>query len=187
MEGSPRPRDHRSDGARRPRVARRRGEPVGVRANRRRAPRRDDAGRVHRHRRSRPRRRRRRRGLVARVAAPRVAAGARAAARVARFIAANEARRLGRERRRRNVVEIDIETQGELSGGGDHGRRTAGDLDLVNALNRLSAEDRALLALRYVAGLDSLKLARATGRSASGTRARLGRLLARLRTELSDD
>lgn len=58
-------------------------------------------------------------------------------------IAANEARRLGRERRRRNVVEVDIETQGELSGGADHGRRTAGDLDLVNALNRLSAEDRA--------------------------------------------
>ena len=102
-------------------------------------------------------------------------------------IAANEARRLGRERRRRNVVEIDIETQGDLSGGADHGRRTAGDLDLVNALNRLSADDRALLALRYVAGFDSFELARATGRSASGTRARLGRLLARLRTELSDD
>lgn len=102
-------------------------------------------------------------------------------------IAANEARRLGRDRRRRNVVEIDIETQVELGGGADHGRRTAGDLDLVNALNRLPAEDRALLALRYVAGFDSFELARATGRSASGTRARLGRLLARLRTELSDD
>lgn len=102
-------------------------------------------------------------------------------------IAANEARRLGRDRRRRNVVEIDIETQLDLGGGTDHARRAAGDLDLVNALNRLPAEDRALLALRYVAGFDSFELARATGRSASGTRARLGRLLARLRTELSDD
>lgn len=102
-------------------------------------------------------------------------------------IAANEARRLGRDRRRRNVVEIDIETQRELDGGADHGRWSAGDMDLVNALNRLPPADRALLALRYVAGFDSFELARATGRSASGTRARIARLLARLRTELSDD
>ena len=62
-----------------------------------------------------------------------------------------------------------------------------GDLDLANALARLDPDDRALLALRYVAGFDSTELARATGRSPSGTRARLARLLGRLRTELSDD
>jgi DNA-directed RNA polymerase specialized sigma24 family protein len=62
-----------------------------------------------------------------------------------------------------------------------------GDLDLTNALARLDPDDRALLALRYVAGFDSTELARATGRSPSGTRARLARLLGRLRTELSDD
>jgi hypothetical protein len=38
-----------------------------------------------------------------------------------------------------------------------------------------------------VAGFDSTELARATGRSPSGTRARLARLLARLRMELRDD
>lgn len=61
------------------------------------------------------------------------------------------------------------------------------DLDLANALTKLDPDDRALLALRYVAGFDSTELARATGRSPSGTRARLARLLDRLRTELSDD
>ena len=64
--------------------------------------------------------------------------------------------------------------------------RTA-DIDLANALARLDPADRALLALRYVAGFDSRELARATGRSPSGTRARLARLLDRLRTELRDD
>ena len=57
-------------------------------------------------------------------------------------------------------------------------------LDLRNALNRLSPDDRALLALRYVAGLDSTELSRAIGLSPSGTRARLGRLLSTLREEL---
>ena len=75
------------------------------------------------------------------------------------------------------------------------GRRLSGidpagrvaDLDLTNALAGVAPDDRALLALRYVAGFDSTELARATGRSPSGTRARLARLLDRLRTELSDD
>ena len=61
------------------------------------------------------------------------------------------------------------------------------DIDLINALARLEPDDRALLALRYVAGFDSTELARATGRSPSGTRARLARLLDRLRKELGDD
>ena len=61
------------------------------------------------------------------------------------------------------------------------------DLDLSNALARLDPDDRTLLALRYVAGFDSTELGKATGRSASGTRARLARLLDRLRTELGDD
>jgi DNA-directed RNA polymerase specialized sigma24 family protein len=61
------------------------------------------------------------------------------------------------------------------------------DIDLAAALARLTADDRALLAMRYVAGFDSFEIARATGRSASGTRARLARLLARLRTELGHE
>jgi RNA polymerase sigma-70 factor (ECF subfamily) len=99
-------------------------------------------------------------------------------------IAANEARQLVRRRRRRTIVEIA--TVGSTSSGLDPAGRV-GDLDLTNALARLDPDDRALLALRYVAGFDSTELARATGRSPSGTRARLARLLGRLRTELSDD
>ena len=99
-------------------------------------------------------------------------------------IAANEARQLVRRRRRRTVVELAM--VGSMGSGVDPAGQV-GDLDLANALARLDPDDRALLALRYVAGFDSTELARATGRSPSGTRARLARLLGRLRTELSDD
>jgi RNA polymerase sigma-70 factor (ECF subfamily) len=99
-------------------------------------------------------------------------------------IAANEARQLVRRQRRRAVVEISMAT---------HERDTApdpahavGGLELARALAMLPAEDRALLALRYVAGLNSFELGRALGMSASGLRRRLARLLARLRTELGD-
>jgi len=99
-------------------------------------------------------------------------------------IAANEARQLIRRRRRRTVVELAV-TDPAMSGVDPAGR--VADLDLINALARLDPDDRALLALRYVAGFDSTELARAFGRSPSGTRARLARLLDRLRTELRDD
>jgi RNA polymerase sigma-70 factor (ECF subfamily) len=99
-------------------------------------------------------------------------------------IAANEARQLVRRRRRRTVVELAVGVS--ATSGVDPAGRVA-DLDLTNALARLDPDDRALLALRYVAGFDSTELGRATGRSPSGTRARLARLLDRLRTELSDD
>ncbi len=101
-------------------------------------------------------------------------------------VAANEARQLLRHRRRRTVVELSVSPGPEYGAASDPAGRTA-DLDLANALARLDPDDRALLALRYVAGFDSTELARATGRSASGTRARLARLLDRLRTELGDD
>ena len=98
-------------------------------------------------------------------------------------IAANEARQAVRRRKRRGVVELAMPAP---VASGDPGAR-ASDIDLINALARLDPDDRALLALRYVAGFDSTELARATGRSASGTRARLARLLGKLRTELRDD
>lgn len=98
-------------------------------------------------------------------------------------VAANEARQLSRRRRRRAIVELAVAAA--ATPGGDPAVRV-GDLDLANALARLHPDDRALLALRYVAGFDSTELARATGRSPSGTRARLARLLDRLRTELRD-
>jgi len=59
-------------------------------------------------------------------------------------------------------------------------------IDLRNALARLTDDERALLAMRYVAGFDSTELAHATGLSPSGTRARLARLLDRLERELTD-
>lgn len=96
-------------------------------------------------------------------------------------VAANEARQLVRRQHRQSVHEIPIESSTGLVG-----PDSESDLDLGRALERMSAEDRALLSLRYVAGLNSSELARATGRSASGTRVRLGRLLERLRRELAD-
>jgi RNA polymerase sigma-70 factor (ECF subfamily) len=98
-------------------------------------------------------------------------------------IAANEARGILRTRRRHPVVEIP---PGLVAGGGDPG----GDidqLDLARALRGLSGEDRSLLALRYVAGLDSGEIAAQLGLSASGVRSRLARLLDRLRGELDHD
>jgi RNA polymerase sigma factor (sigma-70 family) len=100
-------------------------------------------------------------------------------------VAANEARQLMRRQRRRTVVELSVADRTGAALADPSAR--AGDLDLANALARLDPDDRTLLALRYVAGFDSTELARATGRSPSGTRARLARLLDRLRTELRDD
>ena len=72
-------------------------------------------------------------------------------------------------------------------------RRRSGDpgdgiglLDLGRALRGLKPEERSLLALRYVAGLDSNQIGQQTGMSASGVRSRLARLLDRLREELGD-
>ena len=99
-------------------------------------------------------------------------------------IAANQARDLVRSRQRHPVIELAMAEDRDASGG-DPSLRAA-DIDLRNALARLKPDDRALLALRYVAGLDSFELARATGMSPSGMRTRLGRLLAGLRSELRD-
>lgn len=99
-------------------------------------------------------------------------------------VAANEARQLLRRQRRRSVVEIAV-LEAPWKAAMDPASRAA-DIDLANALARLAPDDRALLALRYVAGLNSTELGRALGMSASGTRARLARLLVRLRTDLGD-
>jgi RNA polymerase sigma-70 factor, ECF subfamily len=98
-------------------------------------------------------------------------------------IAANQARDALRKQRRRPVVELSVADSD--AGSGDPAGRS-GDIDLRNAMTKLDPTDRALVALRYVAGLDSSELGRALGMSASGTRARLARILDRLRTELGD-
>jgi RNA polymerase sigma-70 factor (ECF subfamily) len=98
-------------------------------------------------------------------------------------IAINEARQVARRRRQVRIVEIDAEIS--VAPRADPAASIA-RLDLVDALARLSPEDRALVALRYLHGLDAADLGAMTGRSASGTRVRLSRLMARLREELSD-
>jgi RNA polymerase sigma factor (sigma-70 family) len=97
-------------------------------------------------------------------------------------VAANQARQIGRSRRRRAVREIPVDHAGTPARSFDR----SAEIDLANALARLSSEDRTLLALRYVAGFDSTELGRATGLTPSGIRARLARLLERMRTELRD-
>jgi DNA-directed RNA polymerase specialized sigma24 family protein len=89
-----------------------------------------------------------------------------------------------RARRRFSVVEIDPALP---AGSAADPAGAIARIDLVRALAHLSPEDRALLALRYVAGLDAEELGRLTGRTASGTRARLSRITARMRVELGDD
>jgi RNA polymerase sigma factor (sigma-70 family) len=103
-------------------------------------------------------------------------------------IAANEARRVLRGRRRRRLVEIPVEDLGvgweaASADGGDRDGR----LDLRNALLHLKPDDRAVLAMRYSAGMTSDEIGRATGMSAPGVRSKLGRALARLRKELDHD
>ena len=98
-------------------------------------------------------------------------------------VAANEARQILRRQRRHQVVEV------EVADIGSHHRDPAARAaltDLSVALGRLSPEDRALLALRHVAGFDATEIGRELGMSASGVRSRLARLLAHLRSELQD-
>jgi RNA polymerase sigma factor (sigma-70 family) len=97
-------------------------------------------------------------------------------------VAVNEVKKLLKQRQRRDSVELPL---GEVdrSGGIDPDTGIAA-FDLRAALERLEPEDRALLAMRYVAGFNATELSVALGLSPSGTRTRLERLLARLREEL---
>jgi RNA polymerase sigma factor (sigma-70 family) len=99
-------------------------------------------------------------------------------------VAANEARKLVAREHRHGIVELKVTA--DPSPGAD----PAGEIDhvdLTNALGHLTPEDRALVALRYAADLDSSELAPFVGLSPSGVRSRLSRLLDRLRKELGDD
>jgi len=96
-------------------------------------------------------------------------------------IAANETRQLLRRQRRRTVVELSVGDAHAIEP--DPGDRIA-VVDLARSLRHLNPDDRTLLALRFVAGLDSTAIATHLGLSASGVRSRLARLLERLRGEL---
>ena len=100
-------------------------------------------------------------------------------------VSVNEARQLLRARKRHSVVEIQVHATREHGVGQDPGAGIDA-IDLRNALARLDQADRTLLAMRYLAGFNAAEIADVTGRSASGTRARLARLLHRLEKELGD-
>jgi RNA polymerase sigma-70 factor (ECF subfamily) len=99
-------------------------------------------------------------------------------------VAANEARKLVKREHRHGIVELKVAA--DPSAGTDPGG-AIDHVDLANALGHLKPEDRALVAMRYAADLDSTELAPVLGISASGVRTRLSRLLDRLRKELGDD
>ncbi|MBI3750863.1 MAG: sigma-70 family RNA polymerase sigma factor [Chloroflexi bacterium] len=98
-------------------------------------------------------------------------------------VAANEARQLCRRQRRRAVVELDVAAADPCSA--DPADR-AEDVDLRRAIQRLTPDDRALLALRYEVGLDSAEIGALAGRPAATIRWRLARIVGRLREELTD-
>jgi RNA polymerase sigma-70 factor (ECF subfamily) len=100
-------------------------------------------------------------------------------------VAANEAKQLLRKRRTRSRFEVATPASSE-PGGRDPATGVSG-LDLRAAISCLDPDDRALVAMRYVAGFDSNELALATGRSPAAVRQRLKRLLERLREDLADD
>jgi RNA polymerase sigma-70 factor (ECF subfamily) len=98
-------------------------------------------------------------------------------------VAANEARKLAKRQQRRNILEASVRP---ITDGGRDPSDSIDQADLSRALSRLSPDDRLLVALRYAADLDSSQIAAIRGGSASGTRARLARILDRLRKELQD-
>jgi RNA polymerase sigma-70 factor, ECF subfamily len=98
-------------------------------------------------------------------------------------IAANEARLIVRRNRYRTVRELAVSFDASAS---DPGAQIA-LVDLRRAMQGLSPDDRTLLALRFVAGLDSNEIAIHLRLSASGVRSRLSRLLERLRLELDHE
>lgn len=97
-------------------------------------------------------------------------------------IAANEARQIGRGRRRRLVRELAVPGP-RASGDVDH----AAMIDLANAVARLGERDRAIVGLRFIGGFEPAEIGPAMGMTAVAVRVRLHRLLERLRRDLGDE
>ncbi len=99
-------------------------------------------------------------------------------------IAANEARQTRRRQRRQAVVDIASILE---PSGANYPADEVLTVDLKRAVAHLDANDRMLLALRFVAHMDSETIAAHLGISASGARSRLMRLLERLRIQLDPE
>ncbi len=99
-------------------------------------------------------------------------------------VTANEARQLLRQQRQAGAVRLEFAEE-RLGAPDPYASPLA--LDMANVLARLKPEERTLIGLRYVAGLDSAEIGAVLGMSASGVRSRLDRLLDRLRAELEHE
>jgi RNA polymerase sigma-70 factor (ECF subfamily) len=103
-------------------------------------------------------------------------------------IAANEARGLARLRGRRALREIAVDALAHgtaMPAAADPADRVA-LIDLGTALDHLDLADRIVVGLS-AAGLSSSEIGQVIGMTPSGVRTRLGRLLTRLREDLSHD
>lgn len=98
-------------------------------------------------------------------------------------IGANEARQLARTRRRHQGRETELS---ETLRSADDSEQRDDVLDLASALARLKPDDRAVLALRYVLGMNASEISGILNLSPSGVRSRLSRLVATLREELGN-
>ena len=99
-------------------------------------------------------------------------------------VAVNQAKDMLRKHKRRSEAEL-LANANAVPAGVDPSTGID-NLDLLAAMDRLEPDDRALIAMRYVAGFDATELSHAIGLSPPGTRARLSRILGRLRQELTD-
>jgi len=97
-------------------------------------------------------------------------------------VAVNEGRKLLNKRTRRSEVEHLGEAPEEP--GAVDPATGIDTIDLIAAVERLEPDDRALLAMRYMAGFNATELASALGSSPSAVRQRLKRLMDRLREDL---
>lgn len=97
-------------------------------------------------------------------------------------VTVNECKGQLRKRRKHSDVEFIADTVA-APGHVDPSTGVAG-IDLRAAIEKLDPDDRALLAMRYVAGFKAPELADAVGITPAGVRTRLKRLLDGLREEL---
>lgn len=100
-------------------------------------------------------------------------------------IALNQAKDMLRKRKRR--AEVELLANARLVPSSVDPYTGVDSLDLLAAMDRLDPDDRALIAMRYVVGFDATELSAVIGLSPPGTRARLARILGRLRQELSHE